>query len=431
MRTDFREERKWKIALAYNLSTAVLEWHKAGSLEERVRRRICVLWKRPRNEEVDDENDKGVEQMGLDDSAEDQVIPNPMVDYNSSENEDDEGEPERKDITDPLDLSVAVQEALDSVDRPISDDGGQRQTGEQNQVEPKVEERDDFSALRDAAPNDTMDVDGTEDSQLNLNGEDNTPKSGEDSGPSVPPGLKSTSTDPLLTATPSLQSASAEATSTLKTPPKPNVYFPMRERIAYSDDNKLFIDLDDYDGLVKDLAALSTGDNVIDAPPPPPDLSAIFPDLQPFGLLSVPPLPTTGPPTDTKKKPDRKSDRDDPNKRVEDTSYTKLVPLGEFMHCKPTLVGPLNPAKRWRKGKWLNHEDAANSGENDASAANEALCGMSLASCIYEFNFIIYQIYLEEPGPHQHLKELFHLKSLEMHEGESRINSGLRAMICF
>ena len=49
MRTDFREERKWKVALAYNLSTAVLEWHAAGSLEERIRSKICVLWKKPRN----------------------------------------------------------------------------------------------------------------------------------------------------------------------------------------------------------------------------------------------------------------------------------------------------------------------------------------------------------------------------------------------
>jgi chromatin modification-related protein VID21 len=149
----------------------------------------------------------------------------------------------------------------------------------------------------------------------------------------------------------------------------------MRERIAYSDENKLFIDLDDYDDFVKGLAALSTTDTVIETPPPPPDLSAIFPDLQPFGLLNVPPVPTSGIPTDAKKKSDRKSDRDDPNKRVEDTSYTKLVPLGEFMHCKPTLIGPLNPAKRWRNGKWLSQEDAASNSENDASGANEALCG--------------------------------------------------------
>jgi chromatin modification-related protein VID21 len=86
-------------------------------------------------------------------------------------------------------------------------------------------------------------------------------------------------------------------------------------------------------------------------------------------------VPTSVTSTDTKKKPDRKSDRDDPNKRVEDTSYTKLVPLGEFMHCKPTLIGALNPAKHWRQGKWLSHEDTASNSENDASLLMNALCG--------------------------------------------------------
>ncbi|OBZ75889.1 hypothetical protein A0H81_04110 [Grifola frondosa] len=45
MRIDFREERKWKTALAYNLAHAVIDWHEAGTLEERVHRGICVLWK--------------------------------------------------------------------------------------------------------------------------------------------------------------------------------------------------------------------------------------------------------------------------------------------------------------------------------------------------------------------------------------------------
>ena len=35
MRIDFREERKWKIALAHNLAHAVMAWHSAGSKAER------------------------------------------------------------------------------------------------------------------------------------------------------------------------------------------------------------------------------------------------------------------------------------------------------------------------------------------------------------------------------------------------------------
>ena len=53
MRTDFREERKWKLALAYSLAHAVVEWHEAGSAEERIKRGICMSWRRPRPEDVD------------------------------------------------------------------------------------------------------------------------------------------------------------------------------------------------------------------------------------------------------------------------------------------------------------------------------------------------------------------------------------------
>jgi chromatin modification-related protein VID21 len=376
MRTDFREERKWKMALAYHLSTAVLEWHAAGSLEERVKRKICVLWKRPRDEELEGDNEKGggFDQMDVDDNAEDQAIPNPMVDYNSSDIDDDEADSDQKDVTDALNLSTAVQEALADVEAAAL---VRQQNGEQNHVEPKVEERDDISALRGTESNaqeHLMDIDGVppEVSQPSSNGEESVSKSEEESGPSVPPGLKPTSTDPILASTSILQSANATASSSTSKPtPKSNVYAPMRENIAFSDENKLFIDLDDYDNFV----ALSTADALAEPPPPPPDLSAIFPDLQPFGLLNVPPVATSGTSTDAKKKSDRKSDRDDPNKRAEDTSYTKLVPLGEFMHCKPTLIGPLNPAKRWSKGRWLFREDTASNSEPDVLAANESLCG--------------------------------------------------------
>lgn len=383
MRTDFREERKWKMALAYNLSTAVLEWHAAGSLEERVKRRICVLWKRPRDEELDgDENERDdeFEQMDVEDNVENQAIPNPMVDYNSSDNDDEEPDPEHKDVADPLDLSTAVQDALDCVDVAASGDGDPQQMDKQSQVQPKVEERDDSSALHGAGTN-GPDVAAQQDSQPNSLGEESVSKS-EERGLSVPLGLKPTSTNPILASTSDSHSINAEASSSsVKTIPKSNIYAPMRDRIAYSDEDKLFIDLDDYEDFVENLVSLSTEDTVIDPPPPPPDLSSIFPDLQPFGVLNVPPAPTSGISTDAKKKTDRKSDRDDPNKRIEDTSYTKLVPLGEFMHCKPTLIGPLNPAKRWRNGKWLVHEDTPSNSENDTPTASEALCGKFRLGC--------------------------------------------------
>ena len=46
MQTDFREERRWKIAVAYELALCVQEWHISGSHEERLRLGIIgKLWR--------------------------------------------------------------------------------------------------------------------------------------------------------------------------------------------------------------------------------------------------------------------------------------------------------------------------------------------------------------------------------------------------
>src|SRR5882757_2850404 len=52
MRIDFREERKWKTAVAYTLALAVQEWHDAGSADERIRRGICVVWSKNFEEDI-------------------------------------------------------------------------------------------------------------------------------------------------------------------------------------------------------------------------------------------------------------------------------------------------------------------------------------------------------------------------------------------
>lgn len=364
MRTDFREERKWKMALAYNISTAVLEWHAAGSLRERLTRGICVLWKPPRTEAdaaEDSGNEAGSDQMDVDDNA-DEPVPNPMVDYNSSDNDDDEADVEQKDIIDALDVSAALRDALDNADAAATVQADEPADISEH-VQPKLEERDDTSALR---TDDYMDVDAAaeQDPKPSVDGAEPVSKTEEDSGSTIPPGLKPTSSDPVFGAANSLEAPHPKSNV------KSAVYAPMRERVVYSDVDKLFLDLDDYDDFVKDLAALSTDDSVIELPPPPPDLAAIFPDLTPFGLLNVP----SGPAMEGKKKSDKK-DRDDPNKRAEDTSYSRLTPLGEFMYCKPTLLGPLNPAKNWQNGTWLIQQEASSGIENDSSTVAESLCG--------------------------------------------------------
>ena len=115
MRTDFREERKWKLAVAYTLAHAVVEWHVAGTLEERVRRGICVLWKKPRPEDEPMEDS----QVAL--SQEDNQYRSgtnskgnstPMNDDNSDDDSDEDQEKEQQDVLNALDPSNALEEAL-------------------------------------------------------------------------------------------------------------------------------------------------------------------------------------------------------------------------------------------------------------------------------------------------------------------------------
>jgi chromatin modification-related protein VID21 len=127
----------------------------------------------------------------------------------------------------------------------------------------------------------------------------------------------------------------------------------LRDHIVYSDEQKLFLDQNDY-GLVK--ADSFSADLDFENSLSPPDLSTIFPDLQPLGLLEVLPVVTSASIPEGKRRPEK---RDDRYKRVEDTTYTKLFPVGEFMHCKPTLLGPLQPSKRWKNGQWSSLDENA------------------------------------------------------------------------
>ncbi|KII89221.1 hypothetical protein PLICRDRAFT_29566 [Plicaturopsis crispa FD-325 SS-3] len=351
MRIDFREERKWKLAMAYNLGTAVLQWHAAGSPEERLSRGICVLWKPPPPVDETAMDEQDTLPMDMDDGASESGQENPlsMVDYAS---DDDDQEADQQDVLDVLETGNATQDALDAAD-PSSQPASQEEDASQDQVEPKVEELDDSSALHregNNADDSAMDVDPSQQSQEAKLTQETEPDNSQAA-------LKPTSTNPILASgsgsTSHSHSVAGEAsTSTSKRPLPSSLYEPFREQIAYSEDDKLFIDEDDFD-LVKGVSGLTTSDDAINVHPAPSDLSEIFPDLQPLELLNVAP-PLTG----SSKKSERRSDRDDPNKRAEDTTYTKLTPIGKFMHCKPTLLGPLEPAKHWKNGRWSHIEEA-------------------------------------------------------------------------
>jgi chromatin modification-related protein VID21 len=332
MRIDFREERKWKLALAYNLSTAVLEWHFAKTPEERQRAGICVKWKP--SQFINDDS-----KLPSDDAMQVDVVPihdeQPIqteqadathikstllgVNYGSDDEDEDEQEKDQQSVINALEPASLIEDALNDVD----------------EVHPKDEEVDDQSAInllrQIPETSDAMDTNGAESNQTQvIDGFK---------------GLKTTSSDPILGGSKSSsQSTNGDADPPMvSTKPTQSELAPLRERIVYSTDDQLFMDIKSIsDDPSTVLEGKAEPDSLIS------DLSKLFPDLQPLGMLDVaPPLP------DGKKKAEKKSDRDDPNKRIEDTTYTKLYPTGRFMYSKPTLIGPLQPSKRFKDGKWL------------------------------------------------------------------------------
>ncbi|KAL0070630.1 chromatin modification-related protein VID21 [Marasmius tenuissimus] len=344
MRTDFREERKWKMAIAYNLSTAVLEWHAASGPEERVEKGICVLWKPPRQDEEpleeagdvemvadsqenDEDNDN--ENTGSQNSPEKSI-----VDYGSEDDEDDEQDKDQdhQSVVDALDETTRLEEALALQESGQSTDVGLKD------LEPKKEEIDDPHALEDG--NMALDGAGTSTQSQDVKKSDGRKSS-------ATSGLKSTSNDPVLGT--KSNTHSSEPNNLHSKSQKRNLYAPIREQVAYSEIDQLFLDLDDFHiSSAEDSQQKDIPHSIL----PPSDISDIFPDMQPYGLLDV--APPTIP--EGKKKSDKKSEQD-PNKRVEETERTKLMPASKFMYTKPTLIGALDPAHHFVDGQWTAFDD--------------------------------------------------------------------------
>ncbi|KAG2020430.1 hypothetical protein CC2G_005773 [Coprinopsis cinerea AmutBmut pab1-1] len=321
MRTDFREERKWKLAVAYQLSTSVLEWHSLKNFEERVQHGVCVKW-RPHEPVTLDDNQVDSQSMDIDmESSGNDPEANPVpsnsilgLDY-ASDNEDMDGDSEKQlEVMDPLETGNAIKDALDGADEARMKEA---EPTPMEEVKLKTEEIDDTVALQGPMVVDTAQAEALEKSAL-----------------------KSTSNDPLLgskSSSHSLNGDGDEKPPSTKT--KIAAYAPIREKLVYESEGKLFIEPEDLH-----IPDQEDTDSLRQL-----DISSIFPDLQPFAMFDVAPA------TEPKKK--NRIERDDPNKRLEETNYTKVFPSGQFMFVKPTLLGPLQPAKRWKDGSWLPMEE--------------------------------------------------------------------------
>ena len=355
MRIDFREERRWKIALAFNLAHAVMDWHEAGSLEERVNRGICVLWKRPRSEEqdeaaddADNRDDVEIPDMDNDREADSRETNTPANDSDSDDDSDDEGEKERVDVYDALAPDNVARDVVEAL-LTRADPGPSSFKVDLAELRPKTEDEEDLSALRipeSSSQRDAMDVDGEVSSPQKPGSRSLAVGKTEDNGVPSISALKPTSKNPTLASPPSKSKARRDASA----------YGPLRDHILSLEMDKLVLDLDDVE-IVKGMSELSTEDHSLathSAHLPPPDLSSIFPDLTPYRLLE--PAPEAAGERKKSEKPGR-LDKDDPNKRIDDTMYTKLTPMSTFMLQRPTLVGALDPAIHWSGDHWEHMDE--------------------------------------------------------------------------
>ncbi|KAI0065418.1 hypothetical protein BV25DRAFT_1821819 [Artomyces pyxidatus] len=373
MRIDYREERKWKIALAYDLSTAVLEWHAAGTRQVRKERGIIVCWSKPHPREIQSDGMDGSADLEAMDIDYPQTDPDANLPVESgSDDSDDEQEQDKQDVVDALETTALLEEALDTSDQAA--DSEQSRTRAETEVRPKEEDVEDPSVLASGDPSAPMDVDAPSGSKAEDVQMDTTLVAAESSASGT--GLKPTSDDPVLGTVP------APGDQPLPVPKprsKSNVYAPLRSQIAYSDEHTLFLDFDELHLMqkIRDAAVSDPQGAHVEGPTPPVDISAIFPELQPYNFFEVSPVVASKPPADGRKKSEKR-DRDDPHKRQELTTYSKLTPVASFMLKRPTLLGPLKPSEHWKQGHWTSFDDRPVVADFDAPirANEDTLCSL-------------------------------------------------------
>jgi chromatin modification-related protein VID21 len=357
MRTDFREERRWKIAVAYRLSTAVLEWHNAGNRETRRERGIVVDWSRPSHDDSRDINDVEMiiehgqcadEEMQEDSDERPFSAALISADYGSDDS-DDEQELEKQEVADALEPRAVLEEALGHAERSES-------SQPENEIRPKEEDVDDSSMLQVMQPTTTNTDAILKQDEIPVQLADSATRPSEIIQPDISSGLKTTSDDPMLGSDTPLEPTAGQLPSAPRQHPKPSVYSPFRSHVAYCEYDKLVLDFDD---LHLHKCRDTTSDDTLHETTHvlPTDILQIFPEL-PFTFLEPP--PPAGPSTlqSEGKKKSEKRDRDDPHKRSDLTTYNKLTPMGPFMRTRPTLLAALNPAVRWDNDHWESFDDA-------------------------------------------------------------------------
>lgn len=333
--------------MAFELAVAVVEWHEAGTMEERMTRGVCALWKRPHE---DDDVDMGLTASG----------------------EHQKDEPEDVSMREMLSGDSQMLEVIDSPGDV--DDGGQEKSqddssGRNKAFQDALQEVEGLRQLR--GPDDAV-IQSSQVEETTLEVKKEYIKAlvlqqcAEEAsaaatvqgsaGSSNQSGLKDVSKDPVLECNPETQAA------------KDRLKF-CRDAIISLPNSTLWVDVADLT-LSKDDADSPSHQNEHVSLSIENDLTTIFSDLQLFALPEI--CPSEGPILDTKKKLD-KNDRNGYSRRLDETTYTKLYPTNAFMHKRPTLVSALQPSKKWRKGRWadLDESPVVSDSETPVTVATE------------------------------------------------------------
>ena len=353
MQTDFKEERKWKAALACELAYAVLEWHIAGSNEERIRLRICGRWRRPEEDNRVAESSDNL--MDVDIFQAEQSEPEDEDDSPSREDQNTQSEEEgesphkpQEDIIDELRTSAVIEDT-DAVQNSAISQQAPSQTDDGTKA-PKIEEVDNTDALRALDTTDSaMDIDLQDKSFMDTSNE--TKPEEDDSQQNL--ALKITSTNPTLQHGAPDKEANAKPGEPVLSPERLKS---LRAALLSLRDDVMVVSFGELDSSKESKEAegsMTSEQRALEGV----DFTSIFPELQPYGLLDVPSSEIVGSSSEGRRKSEKR-DRDDPNKRVDEATYTKLYPASTFMRKKPTLVSSLQPAKKWRKGRWINLDDS-------------------------------------------------------------------------
>lgn len=343
---------------------------------------IISKWRRPDPIEVDHNTNtqETVDILDMDepetltiDGPENQIS---SVQADDVDSEDEEREIERREqqiIDDALNPESVVAAAIEDANQPAS---GLNVSGDTPAMAPKLEEIENTDALYAVGPSaeqTAMDVDSAKPSHPN---EVNSHPKAEIVEQTETSALKDQSKNPNFgtqldngTANGYTSKGPTISSERMKEARAKFLSLPMDTLIVSLDDLALFEETNDSE---------QSEENVFAEEKPEFQLSSLFPELQTYGFFEAPNIDSVNVFGEGRKKSDKKGDKDDPTKRMDESTYTKLYPTGIFMQKKPTLISALQPAKKWRKGKWINLDESPVVSDVDGPAplvCEDSTCG--------------------------------------------------------